>query len=59
MRFRERIQRFMYGRYGMDGLGQFLMWTAVVCMLLSWFVVPSFFHTQALLLFVWGYFSVF
>ena len=25
MRFRERLQRFMYGRYGMDAFGQFLL----------------------------------
>jgi len=58
MRLRERFQRFMYGRYGMDGLGQFMMWTAVVCMLLSWFVARPFFNTMALVLLVLGYFRM-
>lgn len=59
MRLKERLQRFMYGRYGMDSLGQFLMWTAVVCLLLSWFVAGPIFNTLALLLLVWGYFRMF
>ena len=59
MRFRERLQRFMAGRYGMDGLGQFLMWTAVVCLLLSWFVAGTFFNTMALIFLLWGYFRMF
>lgn len=59
MRLREKFQRFMYGRYGMDGLGQFLMWTAVVCLLLSWFVLGPVFNTLALVLLVWGYFRMF
>lgn len=59
MRFRERLQRFMYGRYGMDALGQFLLWTAVVCMLLSWFVAGPFFNTLAMVLLGYGYFRMF
>ena len=59
MRLRERLQRFMYGRYGVDGLGQFMIWTSVVCMLLSWFVVRPFFNTMALVLLVLSYFRIF
>ena len=59
MRFRERFQRFMYGRYGMDGLGQFLMWTAVVCLLPSWFVAGPVFNTLAMALLLLGYFRMF
>lgn len=58
MKLRERMQRFMYGRYGMDGLGQCLMWTAVVCMILSWFFIPGLFSTLALLLLIWGYYRM-
>ena len=43
----------------MDGLGQFLMWTAVCCLLLSWFVAGPVFNTLALLLLLWGYFRMF
>lgn len=58
MRFKERMQRYMYGRYGMDGLGQFLMWTAVACMLLSWFVAGTLFQTLALVLLIFGYYRM-
>ena len=59
MRLRERFQRFMYGRYGMDGLGQFLMWTAMASLLLSWFVARPFFNTLSMVLLLWGYFRMF
>ena len=59
MRLRERFQRFMYGRYGMDGLGQFLLWTAVAFMLLSMIVKVSVFNTLAMVLLLLGYFRMF
>ena len=34
MRFRERLQRFMYGRYGMDAFGRFLSWTSIILLLI-------------------------
>ena len=59
MGFKERLQRFMYGRYGMDGLGRFLLWVAIICMLLSWFVKSSIFNSLALLILMYGYFRMF
>ncbi|MBR6642666.1 MAG: hypothetical protein IKL28_03280 [Lachnospiraceae bacterium] len=59
MRLKERLMRFMYGRYGVDGLGRFLLWVAIACMLLSWFVPGPVFYVLALLLLVWGYFRMF
>lgn len=59
MRFRERLQRFMYGRYGMDGLGQFIMWTSVVLILLSCFFGGKILYPLALVLLFLGYFRVF
>lgn len=59
MRFRERLQRFMYGRYGMDGFGQFLLWTAIGCMLLSMLVKTPILNTLSLVLLIWGYFRMF
>ncbi len=59
MRFRERLQRFMYGRYGVDGLGNCIIWTAVILMLLSMFVGRGILNTLALVLLVWGYFRMF
>lgn len=59
MRLRERFQRFMYGRYGMDGLGQFVMWAAMICIILSWFFKGPVLNAIALLLLFWGYFRMF
>ncbi len=59
MRLRERLQRFMYGRYGMDGLGNFILWTAIILMLLSMFIGGGILNTLALALLVWGYFRMF
>ncbi|NCB91202.1 MAG: hypothetical protein EOM40_01320 [Clostridia bacterium] len=33
--FREKVMRFMQGRYGMDDMGRFLMIVILVCMVLS------------------------
>ena len=30
---REKLQRFMWGRYGTDRFNQFLMFVAIVCLL--------------------------
>ena len=37
MKMREKMQRFMYGRYGMDRLNQILMCCAFLCLILSFF----------------------
>ncbi len=36
--FREKIRRFMYGRYGFDQLGRFLFTAGLVCALLCMFL---------------------
>lgn len=59
MRFKERLQRFMYGRYGIDGLGNFIIWTAVALMILSWFIPGPVLGTVSLVLLFWGYFRMF
>ena len=59
MRLRERLQRFMYGRYGMDGFGNFLMWGAVILMLLSALFRFPLLNTLSLVMLLYGYFRVF
>ena len=59
MRFRERLQRFMYGRYGMDGFGKFILWIAIGLMLLSMVLKIQLFNTVALAFLLWGYFRMF
>lgn len=41
-RFREKMIRFMQGRYGMDDLGRFVMIVTLVCMVLSFMFRSSF-----------------
>ncbi len=55
---RERIYRFMQGRYGNDKLNQFLMIVALVCMVVSLFG-PNFFYLLALALLVYVYYRMF
>lgn len=58
MRFRERIARFMYGRYGMDPLGRFLTITALVLLVASMFIgglAGSILWVAALAALVWCY----
>ena len=39
MNFRQRFEKFMYGRYGTDKLGLVLLWTALILMLINSFTV--------------------
>lgn len=38
MKFRQRLEKFMYGRYGTDTLGMVLLWTALALMIINSFV---------------------
>ena len=55
---REKLMRFMYGRYGMDQFGRFLIGVAMILMLLSLFG-PNIFYTLAVVVMVYAYFRMF
>ncbi|MBQ7775805.1 MAG: hypothetical protein IJ379_07775 [Lachnospiraceae bacterium] len=55
---KEKLMRFMYGRYGMDQLGRFLVGTAMVLMLLSLFGV-DFCYMLAILVMIYAYYRMF
>ena len=55
---REKLQRFMMGRYGNDRFNQFLMITALIFMAVSLFG-PNIFYTIALLLMIYVYYRMF
>ncbi len=55
---RDKLIRFMQGRYGNDGLNRFLMVVALIGMLLS-FVGPKIFYYIALVAIVWAYYRMF
>lgn len=38
MKFRQRLEKFMYGRYGTDKLGMASLWTALALMIINSFV---------------------
>lgn len=55
---REKLQRFMWGRYGNDRFNQFLMIVALVCLVLSLFGL-NFFYIIGLGLMIYAYYRMF
>lgn len=55
---REKLQRFMMGRYGNDRFNQFLMIVALILMVVSMFG-PNIFYTLALGLMIYAYYRMF
>ncbi len=55
---REKLQRFMMGRYGNDKFNQFLMITALVCLVISFFG-PGLFYILGFLIMIYAYFRMF
>ena len=56
---REKIQRFMIGRYGVDALGKFLLGAVVVLWAINLFANSRILYSWALLLMVYAYFRMF
>ena len=55
---REKLMRFMQGRYGNDRLGQAMLVLALICMVLSIFRIP-FVSTVGLLVLILVYYRMF
>ena len=55
---KEKLQRFMWGRYGNDRFNQFLMIVALVCLALSFFGLRIF-YVLALALLIYVYYRMF
>ena len=55
---KEKLQRFMWGRYGNDRFNQFLMIVALGCLALSFFGLRIF-YVLALALLVYAYYRMF
>ena len=53
-KLKEKLSRLMYGRYGIDQLGNFMMWAAVAMMIFGAVVRSSLIYTLALVLLVWA-----
>ncbi|MBP3602658.1 MAG: hypothetical protein J6J79_00760 [Lachnospiraceae bacterium] len=55
---REKLYRFMIGRYGNDNLNRFLTAISIVCLVLSFFG-PRMFYLLAIAILVYVYFRMF
>ena len=55
---KEKLQRFMWGRYGNDRFNQFLMIVVLVCLTLSFFGLKIF-YVLALALMIYAYYRMF
>lgn len=53
-KLKEKLSRLMYGRYGIDQLGNFMMWAVVAMMIFGAVVRSSLIYTLALVLIVWA-----
>ena len=56
---REKLQRFMIGRYGVDAFGRFLLGAVVVLWAINLFANSKILYSWALLLMVYAYFRMF
>ena len=56
---KEKFMRFMYGRYGVDSFGRFMMWTGIIMFLLSGFFRWNFLYYLALVILIYTYFRMF
>lgn len=59
MRFREKFIRFMYGRYGMDQYGKFLLYGSLILLIISSLFKFAPIYLIALAGIVYGYFRIF
>ena len=59
MKFKEKLASFMYGRYGPDQLGNFMMWTYIVLLLVNLFTGSILIYTAALILMFLTFFRMF
>ena len=56
---REKLQRFMIGRYGVDSFSRFLLGVSIAVMLASMIVNSPVLHVIVILLLVYSYFRMF
>ncbi len=59
MKFRERMQQFMQGRYGTDDLGKFTLYLALFFCIISLFTKSGLLNTLAILLIIISYVRMF
>lgn len=58
-KFKDRVARFMYGRYGLDQLSRLLMFVALAMLIITLFWHNPFMYFLAVALMVYTYFRMF
>ncbi len=58
-KFRDKLESFMQGRYGIDQLGRFMIYGALALLILSFFLRGFFLNTAALVLLILCYIRIF
>lgn len=56
---KEKLTRFMTGRYGVDALTKFMLYVAIAMMILGLFFRNGIFNSLAMVLLIIGYFRMF
>lgn len=56
---KEKFMRFMYGRYGIDSLGKFLVIAAVIIIFISNITQSSLLAALSWILIIWAYYRIF
>ena len=59
MKFRDKFQNFMYGRYGTDEFSRAMLFVSLILIVLSLFTRVKLFNTLALAIIIYCYFRMF
>lgn len=56
---RDKLIRFMYGRYGVDALGKCMLGLGLTCAVMTWFTDTALFPLLSWVFIIWTYFRMF
>ncbi|WP_297393525.1 hypothetical protein [uncultured Peptoniphilus sp.] len=59
MNFKEKMRKFMIGRYGQDALGKFILSLALIVLVINLFVKTAALSAVALVLIAYSYYRIF
>lgn len=56
--FRNKMMQFMVGRNGVDALGKFTMWTAMIMVVITWITHSAVIYLTGVALLIYSYFRM-
>ncbi|MDU5571097.1 MAG: hypothetical protein E6064_07395 [Peptoniphilus harei] len=59
MNFKDKMRKFMIGRYGQDELGKFILSLALILLIINLFVKTAALSAAALVLIIYSYYRIF